>query len=232
MTNANPTSQPDPAARIVLDLLDGFRASKAAFAAVSLGIFDHLHEGPLTLSQLTEKLDADGPALERLLGACVALQLLSLADGVYRNEPAAERYLRVPKLGDPQRLCALLRSRPVSDVGATGRCGQGRKKSLGASLRRQSESIRPLLRDGGRKAHLPRRHARRGLAEFTGRRRRFRLEPFSANGRRRRRHRAPRHGSLSPVSRPTRRDLRPSFGQGCRRGICPRRRTPRSHRRA
>jgi acetylserotonin N-methyltransferase len=95
MTNANPTSQPDPDARIVLDLLDGFRASKAAFTAVSLGIFDILHEGPLTLPRLAEKLDADDSALERLLGACVALRLLNLTDDVYRNEPAAERYLRV-----------------------------------------------------------------------------------------------------------------------------------------
>ena len=95
MTNANPTNQPGTDARIVVDLLDGFRASKAAFAAVSLGIFDLLHERPLTLSQLTQELNADDSALERLLGACVALHLLSLTDGVYRNEPAAERYLWV-----------------------------------------------------------------------------------------------------------------------------------------
>ena len=74
MTRVNPTDQPDPDARVVLDLLDGFRASKAAFTAVSLGIFDLLHEQPLTLAQLTKKLAADESALERLLGACVALQ--------------------------------------------------------------------------------------------------------------------------------------------------------------
>jgi acetylserotonin N-methyltransferase len=95
MTNAEPTNQPGTDARIVLDLLDGFRASKAAFTAVSLGIFDLLHERPLTLSQLTQQLNANGSAIERLLGACVALHLLSLTDGVYRNEPPAERYLRV-----------------------------------------------------------------------------------------------------------------------------------------
>lgn len=95
MSNANPTSQTDPDARIVLDLLDGFRASKTAFTAVSLGIFDVLHEQPLTLVQLTRKLNADESALERLLGACVALRLLNLSDGTYRNEPSAERYLRV-----------------------------------------------------------------------------------------------------------------------------------------
>ena len=35
--------EPDPDAQVVLNLLDGFRASKAVFTAVSLGVFDQLH---------------------------------------------------------------------------------------------------------------------------------------------------------------------------------------------
>jgi len=34
--------QPDPDARLVLDIIDAFRASKAVFTAVSMGLFDRL----------------------------------------------------------------------------------------------------------------------------------------------------------------------------------------------
>jgi acetylserotonin O-methyltransferase len=81
----------DPA--IVLDLLQAFRCSKVMFAAVSLGVFDALTAGPKPLRVLTDELKANPDALERLLDACVGLQLLDRIGQNYLNTPAASTYL-------------------------------------------------------------------------------------------------------------------------------------------
>ena len=86
---------PDPEAQIVIDLMDGFRASKAVFTAVSLGVFDHLHEGPASCEALSRELGCKPDALERILGACAAFRLLRIEEGNYHNEPAATRFLRI-----------------------------------------------------------------------------------------------------------------------------------------
>jgi acetylserotonin N-methyltransferase len=83
--------QPDPG--IVLDLLQAFRCSKVMFAAVSLGIFDALARGPKSLTALARELAANLDALERLLDACVGLQLLDRNGRDYANTPAAATYL-------------------------------------------------------------------------------------------------------------------------------------------
>jgi acetylserotonin N-methyltransferase len=91
-----PTATPTGTeAQIVLSLLDGFRASKAMFVAVSLGIFDQLHRQTATAAELAETLGCEAHALERILGSCVALQLLTVIDGRYRNTEAATRFLRL-----------------------------------------------------------------------------------------------------------------------------------------
>lgn len=82
---------PDPG--IVLDLLQAFRCSKAMFAAVSLGVFDALTAGPKPLRVLADELKANADALERLLDACVGLQLLDRDGQGYHNTPAASTYL-------------------------------------------------------------------------------------------------------------------------------------------
>jgi acetylserotonin O-methyltransferase len=86
---------PDPDAQIVIDLMDGFRASKAVFTAVSLGVFDQLHRGPATCKHLAEELQCKVHALERILGACTALGLLSIENSRYQNREVATRFLRV-----------------------------------------------------------------------------------------------------------------------------------------
>lgn len=88
---AQDITRPDPG--IVLDLLQAFRCSKVMFAAVSLGVFDALGAGPKPLPALADELKANGDALERLLDACVGLQLLDRDDRGYRNTPAASTYL-------------------------------------------------------------------------------------------------------------------------------------------
>lgn len=80
---------------VVLDLIEAFRRSKTMFTAVSLGIFDTLHESPAAAAQLAAMLPADESALERLLDGCVGLGLLTKEDGLYANTPEASTYLRV-----------------------------------------------------------------------------------------------------------------------------------------
>jgi acetylserotonin N-methyltransferase len=94
---------PDPS--VVLELLTAFRCSKAMFAAVSLGVFDALADGPKSAEALAKTLGANRESLERLLDTCVGLQLLkrrSASHGpqtidhgqsVYANTPAAAAYL-------------------------------------------------------------------------------------------------------------------------------------------
>jgi acetylserotonin O-methyltransferase len=83
--------KPDP--RVILDLLQAFRWSKTMFAAVDLGVFDALAEGPLSGEALAKRLKANPDALTRLLDGCVGLQLLDRDDRSYRNTPAASAYL-------------------------------------------------------------------------------------------------------------------------------------------
>lgn len=88
---AKDVSLPDPA--VVLDLLEAFRRSKTMFTAVSLGVFDALAAGPKTLAELARELPANQDALERLLDACVNLQLLGREVNTYTNLPVARTYL-------------------------------------------------------------------------------------------------------------------------------------------
>lgn len=81
----------DPA--VVLDLIEAFRRSKTLFAAVSLGVFDALENGAKTLPALAGELGCSHDGLERLLDACVGLNLLNKAAGHYANTPAASTYL-------------------------------------------------------------------------------------------------------------------------------------------
>jgi acetylserotonin O-methyltransferase len=88
---ATDISLPDPS--VVLDLLEAFRRSKTMFAAVSLGVFDALDNGPCALNKLATELKTNPDALERLLDACVNLQLLTRTSEGYANSPAARAYL-------------------------------------------------------------------------------------------------------------------------------------------
>lgn len=83
-------SAPSPA--LVLDLIEAFRRSKTMFAAVALGIFDRLADGPQTAASLAQGEDRD--ALERLLDACAGLGLLRKRGAYYENTEIASVYLR------------------------------------------------------------------------------------------------------------------------------------------
>ncbi len=83
----------EPDASVILDLLEAFRRSKTLFAALKLGVFDALQSGPKSASALATELKLDSGALERLLDACVGLQLLGRQGVHYENTPTASAYL-------------------------------------------------------------------------------------------------------------------------------------------
>jgi acetylserotonin N-methyltransferase len=83
---------PDPAP--VIELMEAFRRSKTMFAAVNMGIFDLLGEGPLTADEIARRLNAHPDAMKRLLEACVGLKLLESKAGAFSNTPLAAAYLR------------------------------------------------------------------------------------------------------------------------------------------
>jgi len=95
MSIADSLPPADPSARPVLELLDGFRASKALFVAVSFGLFDRLHQGAAGLDELASERGLASHALERLLGFLVSRGLLVLNEaGEYSNTESADRFLR------------------------------------------------------------------------------------------------------------------------------------------
>ena len=85
------SSPPDPAP--ILHLVEAFRHSKTMFAAVGLGVFDALEEGPKPLDALAPALGVDADALGRLLDACVHLGLLTRSESGYADSPASAAYL-------------------------------------------------------------------------------------------------------------------------------------------
>lgn len=84
-------NNPDPGP--VVGLIEAFRCSKTMFAAVSLGLFDRLAQGPADAATLARQLGTDPDATQRLLDACVALGFLRKAGGHYSNLPVADAYL-------------------------------------------------------------------------------------------------------------------------------------------
>ncbi|MGE3780072.1 MAG: class I SAM-dependent methyltransferase, partial [Pirellulaceae bacterium] len=82
------------------------RRSKTMFAAVKLGVFDALAAGPRALASLADELGAHPDGLERLLDACVGLQLLQRRGHNYENTRVATTYLT---RGSPQRLTGYIR---------------------------------------------------------------------------------------------------------------------------
>ncbi|XP_037343752.2 probable bifunctional dTTP/UTP pyrophosphatase/methyltransferase protein [Pungitius pungitius] len=74
----------------IVDLIDGFKASKALFTASELCVFDLLHSRPgLDAAQVALEIKASVKGTERLLEACVSLGLLKSKERTGRK-PAFE----------------------------------------------------------------------------------------------------------------------------------------------
>lgn len=78
----------------ILQLLDGFRASKVLFAASKMKVFDELKcKGALSAEDVSRLIHASIRGTERLLDACVALGLLEKKNQAYSNTTLANTYL-------------------------------------------------------------------------------------------------------------------------------------------
>ncbi|HEU0121204.1 MAG TPA: class I SAM-dependent methyltransferase [Bryobacteraceae bacterium] len=80
-----------PKPQIVTDLMDGYRRSKAMFAAIELGVFEAT---PVTAADFAASIHADPRATELLLDVCVSLGLLSCSTGIYCNTTESELFLK------------------------------------------------------------------------------------------------------------------------------------------
>uniref|UniRef100_A0A8D0L2S5 Acetylserotonin O-methyltransferase like n=1 Tax=Sphenodon punctatus TaxID=8508 RepID=A0A8D0L2S5_SPHPU len=78
----------------IVDLMNGFRASKALFVASRLKVFDLLKDrGTLKTETVANKVNSSVCRTERLLDACTALELLEKSPQGYRNTDLANLYL-------------------------------------------------------------------------------------------------------------------------------------------
>ncbi|MDF0599459.1 methyltransferase [Psychromarinibacter sp. C21-152] len=77
----------------ISDIAFGFMGSKALFAALEFGLFDHLAEGALTADALGAKAGLHAERCRTLLTALAGLGLVSVEDGRFANSPAAAAFL-------------------------------------------------------------------------------------------------------------------------------------------
>ncbi|XP_007460564.1 PREDICTED: N-acetylserotonin O-methyltransferase-like protein [Lipotes vexillifer] len=78
----------------LLELMDGFKASKVLFTACKLRLFDVLNDqGPLQAVDVARKLSACAGRTEQLLDVCTALGLLQKTCRGYRNTEVATLHL-------------------------------------------------------------------------------------------------------------------------------------------
>ncbi|XP_069801324.1 acetylserotonin O-methyltransferase-like isoform X1 [Dendropsophus ebraccatus] len=85
--------------RKLLDYMDGFAVSKTIFTACELGVFDLLHEvqEPISAVAIASRLSTSVDGMERLLDACVGLELLKVdlktSEGYYSNTDVSTLYM-------------------------------------------------------------------------------------------------------------------------------------------
>jgi len=84
----------------------GFQAAKLLLVALDLGVFDLLDHGPLGAAEVAQRFGVDSRATRLALDALVALGVLELVGGRYRNADAARRFL---VQGSPEYRGAILR---------------------------------------------------------------------------------------------------------------------------
>ncbi|KAM7226029.1 hypothetical protein CapIbe_024006 [Capra ibex] len=91
--NGVTVSQPGLPAGL-LELMDGFKASKVLLTACKLQVFDVLKDrGPLSATDVAREIDASVGGTARLLDVCTALGLLDKSDRGYSNTETASLHL-------------------------------------------------------------------------------------------------------------------------------------------
>src|SRR5207344_439502 len=86
--------------RDIADVAYGFMGSKALFAALEIGVFAALAEGPRTADDLAAAFGLDVRRLATLLRALAGLGLVVEDGDGFRNAPAAQRHLVPGARGD------------------------------------------------------------------------------------------------------------------------------------
>jgi SAM-dependent methyltransferase len=77
----------------IFEVAGGFMASKFLFVANEIRLFASLADGPATLSELAAKTGVPARTLRILADAMVALDLVEIQEGRYRNGASAAAYL-------------------------------------------------------------------------------------------------------------------------------------------
>ena len=95
---------PSPMPEKLYRLIDGFRLSKALFAACEFGIFDKLRtaSAPQSADEITKALSSDLDATTRLMDTLVAMELLEKSkqgdQWLYNNSEMATKFLTTDSL--------------------------------------------------------------------------------------------------------------------------------------
>jgi hypothetical protein len=74
-------------------MAQAYRQSAILMAACQLEVFTHLAHGPLSAEAVAQRCQVPVRGLQRLLNACVVMDLLEKEEETYRNTPIAETYL-------------------------------------------------------------------------------------------------------------------------------------------
>jgi SAM-dependent methyltransferase len=99
-----PSVTPEP----ILQLVQGFMASKLLLVAGEIGIFEHLANGPKLVGELAANLNVPVRSLGVVANAMVALGMLALDKGRYRNSDVAQTFLSGRGPGDMRPLLAFM----------------------------------------------------------------------------------------------------------------------------
>lgn len=77
----------------IMQRAGAFRESMVLFTALELDLFSCLEEGPQNITELAGRLSCDGRALEILLDALVAMELIGKTGADYANTDQSQQYL-------------------------------------------------------------------------------------------------------------------------------------------
>ncbi|HJX16261.1 MAG TPA: methyltransferase dimerization domain-containing protein, partial [Candidatus Deferrimicrobiaceae bacterium] len=77
----------------LMEMAHGYQRSMVLFAALDLGVFSSLSEGPSDALRLARRIVADPRRLSILLNALVGVGLLGKKGKTYRNGEIASRFL-------------------------------------------------------------------------------------------------------------------------------------------
>ena len=112
-----------------------YQQAGVLWAGIELELFTRVSEGINDLPQIAKALRVEPEATERLLTACIALNLLEERDGKYYNPPDVDRYL--------------VRGKPTyhGDWALFHKGGYEQWKNLGATLRPPTDSYQRMRED-------------------------------------------------------------------------------------